>query len=195
MGCEAQVQKKTDKRGTWAYHSVDGWHLATSPEHYLTYLCHIKTTNSEKFTDTIQFSHQKITKPAIIHANKIMAAIADCNKAIRNMGSNDGADEQKKLMKLTEKTVKNNERTQVSPRVHISQTLNSDKPITGGMVRDIPQVLRVPPPAVPRVYMTTKIEPQDFPPNNQMLAKNKARRRRHIQTRLTVSNSTPARNT
>jgi hypothetical protein len=25
MGCEAQVHEKTDKRGTWAYHSVDGW--------------------------------------------------------------------------------------------------------------------------------------------------------------------------
>ena len=24
MGCEVQVHKKKDKRGTWAYHSVDG---------------------------------------------------------------------------------------------------------------------------------------------------------------------------
>ena len=103
MGCEAQVHKKTDKRGTWAYHSVDGWYLSTSPERYGTHICHIKTTNSERFTDTAQFNHQKITKPAITYADKIMAAIADCNKAIRNMGSNDGADELKQLMKLTEK--------------------------------------------------------------------------------------------
>ena len=46
-----------------------------------------------------------------------MAAIADCNKAIKNMGRNDGADELKKLMKLTEKAIKNNERTQTYPRV------------------------------------------------------------------------------
>ena len=38
MGCEVQVHEKTDKRGTWAYHSVDGWYLATSPEHYRTHL-------------------------------------------------------------------------------------------------------------------------------------------------------------
>ncbi len=25
MGCEAQVHEKTNKRGTWAYHLVDGW--------------------------------------------------------------------------------------------------------------------------------------------------------------------------
>ena len=85
--------------------------MVTSPEHYRTHLCHIKTTNSERFTDTAQFSHNKITKPAITHTDKIMAAIADCNKAIKNMGSNDGADELKQLMKLVEKTIKNDERT------------------------------------------------------------------------------------
>ena len=126
MGCEAQVHKKNDKRGTWAYHSVDGWYLATSPEHYRTHICHIKTTNSDRFTDTAQFSHQKITKPATTHAEKIMAAIADCNKAIRKMGSNNGGDEHKQLMKLTEKTVKNNERTQASLRVHILNRQQTD---------------------------------------------------------------------
>ena len=70
MGCEAQVHEKTDKRGTWAYNSVDGWYLETSPEHYRTHLWHIKTTNSERFTDTTQFSHPKITKPAITRAEK-----------------------------------------------------------------------------------------------------------------------------
>ena len=34
MGSEVQVHEKTDKRGTWAYHSVDGWYLAASLEHY-----------------------------------------------------------------------------------------------------------------------------------------------------------------
>ena len=97
-----------DKRRTWEYHSVDGWYLATSPEHYCTHLCHIKTTKSERFTDTIQFSHQKITKPTITNADKIMAVIADCNKGIKNMGSNDGADELQQLLKLTEESVKNN---------------------------------------------------------------------------------------
>ena len=138
MRCEAQVHEKTGKRGTWAYHSVDGWYLATSPEHYRTHLCHIKTTNSERFNDTAQFSHQKITKPAITHAENIMAAIADCNKAIKNMSSNDGSDKLEQLMKLTEKTVKNNERTQAYPRVHTAQTLNINNPITISMVRDVP---------------------------------------------------------
>ena len=47
QGCEAQVHEKTDKRGTWAYHSVDGWYLITSPEHYRTHNYRIKHTKSE----------------------------------------------------------------------------------------------------------------------------------------------------
>ncbi len=47
MGCEAQVHKKTNKRGTWAYHLVDGWYLFTSPEHYRTHNCHINHTKSK----------------------------------------------------------------------------------------------------------------------------------------------------
>ena len=74
------------------YHSLYRWYLATSPEHYRTHLCHIKTTNSERFTNTAQFSHKMITKPTITHAEKIMAAIADCAKAIKNMGINNRED-------------------------------------------------------------------------------------------------------
>jgi hypothetical protein len=43
MGCEVQVHEKTDKCGTWAYHSVDGWYLYTLPEHY-----RIQTAKSSK---------------------------------------------------------------------------------------------------------------------------------------------------
>ena len=124
-----------------------------------------------------------------------MAAIADCNKAIKNMGSNDGADELKQLMKLTEKTVQNNKREHAYPRVHTSKTLNINKSITRSIFKDIPQVPRVPLTAVPRVDRTTRIEPHDLPPNNQMLAKNKACRRRHAQSRPTVINSAPISNT
>ena len=36
MGMLVQVHEKTEKIGTWAYHTVEGWYLATSPEHYRT---------------------------------------------------------------------------------------------------------------------------------------------------------------
>ena len=83
MGCAVQVHEKTDKRGTWAYHTVDEWYLATPSGHYRTHLCHIKETRSERLTDTAHFSHKNITKPTVTHADKIMAAIAECAKAIK----------------------------------------------------------------------------------------------------------------
>ena len=121
MGCEFQEYEKTEKRGTWAYHSVDGWYLATLPEHYCTHIFHIKTTNSERFNDTIQFSHKMITKPTITHAKKIMAAIADFAKAIKNMGSNRGADEMQQLLQLTKKEVIKKSHYQISKAIPTHQ--------------------------------------------------------------------------
>jgi hypothetical protein len=89
MGCEAQVHKKTNKRGTWAYHLVNGWYLFTSPEHYCTHNCHIKHTKSKQLSDTVQFQHKRITNPSITHADKVMQALAERIKAIQGMTSKD----------------------------------------------------------------------------------------------------------
>ena len=61
MGISVQVHEKTGKRGTWAYHTLDGWYLETSTEHYRTQRCHIKSTNNKRFTDTIHFKHKNLT--------------------------------------------------------------------------------------------------------------------------------------
>ncbi len=70
MGCEAQIHEKTNKQGTWAYHSVDGWYLFISPEHYYTHTCYVKATKSECHLDTVHFKHKNITNPTITHADK-----------------------------------------------------------------------------------------------------------------------------
>ncbi len=82
MGYEAQIHKKTKKPGTWAYHSVDGWYLFTSPEHYRTLICYIKATKSERHLDTVHFKHKNITNPTITHADKVMQALVECIKTI-----------------------------------------------------------------------------------------------------------------
>ena len=85
MGCGPQVHEKIDKRGTWAYHSVDGWYLFMSPEHYRTHMCHVKTTKNERLTDTLQLSHKNITNPTITHADKVMNAISACATALKGV--------------------------------------------------------------------------------------------------------------
>ena len=85
MGCEAQVHEKTNKRGTWAYHLINGYYLFTLPEHYCTHNFHIKHTKSKRLSDTVQFQHKRITNPSIIHADKVMHTLADCVKAMEGM--------------------------------------------------------------------------------------------------------------
>jgi len=77
------VHEKTDIRGTWAFDSVDGWYLYTSPKYYHTHNCHIKHTKSEQLSDTVQFQHKRITNPTITHADKVMLGLADCVKALQ----------------------------------------------------------------------------------------------------------------
>ena len=102
MGISVQVNKK-NKRGTWVYHTVNGCYLATSPEHYQTHICHIKSTNSEHFTNTIHFNHKKITVTTITHADRVMATIADCAKSIKDLVNGNGSKEMSQLIKITER--------------------------------------------------------------------------------------------
>ena len=76
MGYKVQVHEKSDSRGTWAFHSVNGWYLATSTEHYRTHIYHIKSTHSERLSNTVHSKHKHITNPSLSHADKIMKAIS-----------------------------------------------------------------------------------------------------------------------
>ena len=82
MGCEVQIHEKTDSRGTWAYHSVDGWYLNTSAEHYRVHNCHVKHTKSERLTDTFQFKHHAMPVPTITATDRIIAATRALTAAI-----------------------------------------------------------------------------------------------------------------
>ena len=92
MGMSVQVNKKTDNRGTWEYHTVDGWYLEKSPEHYRAHRFHINSTIRERFTDTVGFNHRKFTRSTITHADKVIEAIADCAKAIKILGNGNGSE-------------------------------------------------------------------------------------------------------
>jgi hypothetical protein len=100
MGCAAQNHKKSDKLGTWQYHSLDGWYLYTSPNHYQTHACRIKTTKKERLTDTVDFQHKQITNPTITHADKVMHAIQQVIREIRKLGGIKNSQEARDLQQL-----------------------------------------------------------------------------------------------
>jgi hypothetical protein len=100
MGCAAQIHEKSDKRGTWQYHSVDGWYLYTSPDHYCTHACHIKVTKKEKLTNTVDFQHKRINNPTITHAYKVMHAIQQVIREIKKLGGIENSQEARDLQQL-----------------------------------------------------------------------------------------------
>ena len=61
--------------------------FSTSPEPYRTHCCHVKSTNSKRLSDTVQFQHKHITNPSPSPQDKLMAAIADLTHTIHGMGS------------------------------------------------------------------------------------------------------------
>ena len=144
-----------------------------------------------------------------------MATIADYAKAIKNMDSKEGADEMQQLLKLAEKAVRNNEAISKSAkpapqtnaeqrdglthellRVHKIEPLgNDDRWVIINMAKDTSLLPRVSPTAVSRAEKTSRMAQDDLPLNNQMITRNKVRRRRHEQAIPTFSNSAPARTT
>ena len=104
MGCKVQVHEKTDNRGTWAFHSVYGWYLYTSPEHYRTHVCHIKDTRAERLSDTVEFQCKQTTQPTVTPADKLMNAIVICAKTIEGLSMGEADEEIRDLNPLMEAT-------------------------------------------------------------------------------------------
>ena len=105
MRCATQIHEKTGTRGMWAYHTVDGWYpTTTSPEYYRTHRCYVKTTRSDRLTNTAQFSHKNITHPAIMHVDKAMNTITNCAKSTKGAGQSDSKNEMQQLQQLVELT-------------------------------------------------------------------------------------------
>ena len=73
---------------------VDGWYLATSPDHYRVHNCYVKTTQAERLTDTIQFKYKIITNPTISPQDKIMLALANCKTTLKGMMNHDNPNQQ-----------------------------------------------------------------------------------------------------
>ena len=149
--------EKTDKRGTWAYHSVDGWYLFTSPEHYRTHNCHIKHTKSERLSDTVQFQHKRITNPTITHADKVMHALADYVKALQGMTSStknsQAAHDLQQIIEATKAHV------QAQPNCFADTTTHSSTPNMQRVPRvQTPNILQVPRMQVPPNVPTTNID-------------------------------------
>eukprot|EP00956_Cyclotella_meneghiniana_P036650 scaffold128493_cov64-Cyclotella_meneghiniana.AAC.1 len=195
LGCNVQVHEKADKRGTWAFHSVDGWYVQTSPEHYRTHKCYIKSTKSERLSDTVQFQHKRITNPTVSPKDKLMNAIAACQQALNNATNDKSNNEINMLQAILNKAKEQvtgervlPEDKQSLPRVQNNkeslQPQNEDRRTTRSMTASLTPEVVASPPTI-----------SQSPPRVQRTPQPKVLKKRRKRIRVPLPESAPAANT
>jgi hypothetical protein len=64
-GTKVQVQIKSGVRGSWSYHSEDGWYVGRSKNHYRCVQCFIPSTHQTRHADTVKFFPTVIPFPEV----------------------------------------------------------------------------------------------------------------------------------
>ncbi len=100
MGCAVQIHKKSEKRGSWAFNSINGWYSRTSPEHYQCHVIYIKKTRSERISDTVHFNHKYITQSTLTPVDTIVKASNDLTNALKQKRNNKGIIEYEALQRI-----------------------------------------------------------------------------------------------
>jgi hypothetical protein len=93
MGCAVQLHKRSERRGTWANNSIDGWYLQTSPEHYQCYKIYVKQTKIDRISDTVYFKPKYITQPTLTPAEVIVKALNDLTQALKGKNNMKGLEQ------------------------------------------------------------------------------------------------------
>lgn len=129
MGCEVQIHEKTDTRGTWSYHSVDGWYLFTSPDHYRVHNCHTKSTKSERLSDTEQFQHKSITNPSLTPADKLMNVLAIFKVMLKSQGNDNSNQQLQEIQTLANQLEAHQTPTSAAPNTPTVPQVPQEPPI------------------------------------------------------------------
>ncbi len=102
MGCAVQIHESSERRGTWAANTINGWYLQTLPEYYQCHQIYVKKTKSERISDTVFFKHRYLTQPTVTPANTIIKALGDLTQALKGRRNLKGIEQIKALTKIDE---------------------------------------------------------------------------------------------
>ena len=83
-GTRVQIQLKTGQRGSWAFHSEDGWYVGPSPDHYRCVSCYIPSTHRVRHADTVQFFPKVIPFPSVTLEDFLRQATSDIISILQN---------------------------------------------------------------------------------------------------------------
>ena len=82
LGCAVQIHDSTNRRKTWDPHSLSGWYLGTSTEHYRCHIVFCTKTRAERISDTVFFQHRYLTQPVVTPVDMVMDSM-NCNPSSR----------------------------------------------------------------------------------------------------------------
>lgn len=83
-GTKAQVQLKVGQRGSWSFHTENGWYVGRSPNHYRCVNCYIPSTHKTRHADTVKFFPKVIPFPSVTLEDFLRQATSDILAILQN---------------------------------------------------------------------------------------------------------------
>ncbi len=91
IGCAVHIHEQAAKRATWAPHTIAGWYLGPSREHYRCHVVLPKQTQRTRVCETVVFKHKTITSPTLSPADHVVAAAGELTNALKGYTDDDNA--------------------------------------------------------------------------------------------------------
>ena len=102
LGCTVQLYETPHRRRTWTEHSVDGYYIGTSDEHYRSHKIWVTKTKAVRVSETVFFKHKYITQPTLTPKNDIIKALQDLKHALDGTKNHKGDKSLETLVKMDE---------------------------------------------------------------------------------------------
>ena len=102
LGCAVQLYKTPHRRRTWAEHSVDGFYVGTSDEHYRSHNIWVTKTKAMQVSETVFFKHKYTTQPTLTLKDVIIKALQDLKHALNGTKNHKGDKSLETLVKMDE---------------------------------------------------------------------------------------------
>ena len=87
-GTKVLIHKKSNTRGSWDYHGVEGWYVGPSQEHYRCLKCFNPETFSEVDTDTLKLIPNITPIPVYTDFDVVKQAVADILHVLKTSSKN-----------------------------------------------------------------------------------------------------------
>ena len=156
LGCAVEIHESTNRRKSWDPHSLSGWYIGTSTEHYRCHRIFCKKTRSERISDTVFFRHRYLTQPIVTPEDQVIKAVGDLASALRAQPNDEGSNEMSVLRRLDSILNK-----QSMPKRAAEKTVSFDDPVSRVIEHPIsePRVDSAPDsPRLPEVVLAPRVQ-------------------------------------